>query len=328
MVDDPDYIPSSCKHGLTLNAVQEVRESEDFITLNMQLEAEIAQQQRTNASFALRVYGMNRRAHQRRYKNTFCKLLPAAACVFLAQFGVEFYGGHQVVMDLLAMHSDEMLSPLNITLVDFLVMYREANELAILPSPTVLNNIYHVIDVVNGPRPGEEPPTAAAASAAGSAPAAAAPAAGGGGGPPASNQTENQLVLQSDAPEFQVELSPTNNTTGDAAEAPPPSPPPPHDSTPLAIAAADNPLRTTSEHNTFGKVMNLNALSGCKRKMSLFDSSSCAWDYTSSVWEVQVLLANIHTCLYGSMLELATGIEPPTVSEYLHSANNKLYDHV
>ena len=95
----------------------------------------------------------------------------------------------------------------------------------------------------------------------------------------------------------------------------------------LAIAAADNPLRTTSEH-TFGKVMNLNALSGCKRKMSLFDNSGCAWDYTSSVWEVQVLFANIHTCLYGSMLELATGIEPPTVNECLHSANDKLCGHV
>ena len=65
MVDDPDYIPSSCKHGLTLNAVQEVRESENFITLNMQLEAEIAQQQRTNVAFALRRYDMNRHTHQR-----------------------------------------------------------------------------------------------------------------------------------------------------------------------------------------------------------------------------------------------------------------------
>ena len=95
----------------------------------------------------------------------------------------------------------------------------------------------------------------------------------------------------------------------------------------LAVAAADNPLRTTSEH-TFGKVMNLNALSGCKRKMTLFDNGGCAWDQTSSMWEVQVSLANIHTCLHGSMLELATGIEPPSVAEHLHSANNDLYGHV
>jgi len=34
MVEDPNYVPSSCKIGLTLNAVSEVRESEDFITLH------------------------------------------------------------------------------------------------------------------------------------------------------------------------------------------------------------------------------------------------------------------------------------------------------
>ena len=95
----------------------------------------------------------------------------------------------------------------------------------------------------------------------------------------------------------------------------------------LAVAAADNPLRTTSEH-TFAKVMNLNGLSGCKRKFSLLRNGECAWDYTSAVWEVQVLLTNIHTCLYGSQLETATGIEPPTVAQYLHSANYDLYNHI
>ena len=239
MVDNPDYVPSSCKHGLTLNAVQEVRESEDFITLNMQLETEIAQQQRTNAAFALRVYDMNRRAHLRRYKNTFCKLLPAAARVFLAQFGVEYYGVHQVVMDLLAVHSDEILTPLRITLIDFLLLYREANEIAILPSPTVLNDIYHVIDAVNGPRPGEEPPEAAAATAT---------AAASNEAPLASNQTETQLVLRMAAPGFQAEPtpSPVNEETVVAAGAPAPAPPPlpplppspPHDPTSLAVAAA------------------------------------------------------------------------------------------
>ena len=56
----------------------------------------------------------------------------------------------------MARHSDAVLSPLNITLVDFLVMYQDMNELATIPSPTVLNNISHVIAVVNGPRPGED----------------------------------------------------------------------------------------------------------------------------------------------------------------------------
>jgi len=153
MESDADYVPSSCKHGLTLNALQEVRESEDFITLSIQLEVKIAQSQRNLATYALRVYSMNCIAHQVRYKKALCKLLPAAARIFLAQFGIENYGVHQVVMDLLAMHSDEILSPFSNTLHNFLIIYRESNELAILPLPIVMNDIYHVIDAVNGPRP-------------------------------------------------------------------------------------------------------------------------------------------------------------------------------
>ena len=95
----------------------------------------------------------------------------------------------------------------------------------------------------------------------------------------------------------------------------------------LAVAAADNPLRTTSEH-TFSKVMNLNGLSGCKRKFNLLRNGECAWDYTSAVWEVQVLLTNVHTYPHGSQLETATGIEPPTVAQCPHSANNNLYHHI
>ena len=61
-------------------------------------------------------------------------------------------------MDLLAVLSDEILSPLINTLIESLVFYQEANELVILPSPTVSNHIYEVIDAVNGTHPGEEPP--------------------------------------------------------------------------------------------------------------------------------------------------------------------------
>ena len=230
MVSDNDYVPSSCKHGLTLNALQEVRESEDYITLCIQLEVEIAQSQRNLATYALRVYDMNRLAHRRRYKNGLCKLLPTAARIFLAQFGVEAYGVHQVVMDLLAMHSDEILSPLNNTLTDFLLIYREVNELAILPSPTVLNDIYDVIDAVNGPRPGEEPPAPPAAAAAASSPATAATTQNTA--PAAPNLVENQLTIQSDAHEYQAQSSPATIVAAAAAETAS------QDATSLAIVAA------------------------------------------------------------------------------------------
>ena len=206
MVSNHGCIPSSYKHGLTLQALQEVKESEDYITLCVHLEVGISQSQRNLASFALRVYAMNRVAHQRQYKITFYKLLPTAARIFLAQYGVESYGTHQVIMNLLAMHSDadEILSPLNTTPINVLVIYREANELAILSFPTVLNNIYEVIDPVNGPHPGEDPPPTAAAAAATSAPSTSSAT---------SNQaTENQVVIRSEAYEFQAQSSPAVTT--------------------------------------------------------------------------------------------------------------------
>ena len=157
MVENPNHVPSSCKIGLTLNSVSEVRESEDFITLNALLDAEIFKTQRTFADFALRAFNMTQRAHLQRFRKKFATLLPAAARIFGAELGLLSYGEHQAVVDLLARHCDNVLSPLNITLIDFLVLYRDANELARIPNPTVLNNIHDVIDAVNGPRPGEDP---------------------------------------------------------------------------------------------------------------------------------------------------------------------------
>jgi len=139
-----------------LNSVSEVRESEDFITLNAQLNAAISQAQRTLAGLMLRAFNMTQRVHLQRFRKKFAKLLSAAARFFEAELGLSSYGYHQAVVDLLARYSDAILSPLNITLIGVLVLYRDANELAIIPSPTVLNNIHHVIAVVNGPHPGED----------------------------------------------------------------------------------------------------------------------------------------------------------------------------
>ena len=156
MAEDPSYIPSSYKIGLTLNAISEVRESEDFITLNAQLDAEIIDTQRTFAGFALCAFNMTQRAHLQRFRKKFAMLLPAAARIFGAELGFSSYGEHQAVMDLLAKHCDAVLSPLNITLTDFLVLYRDANKLSRIPTIMVLNNIFGVIDDLNGPRPGKD----------------------------------------------------------------------------------------------------------------------------------------------------------------------------
>jgi len=58
MVRDPNYIPSSRKIGLTLMTVLEVRQSENFIALNAQLDTAISQAQYALAGYALRAYNM------------------------------------------------------------------------------------------------------------------------------------------------------------------------------------------------------------------------------------------------------------------------------
>jgi len=73
---------------------------------------------------------------------------------------------------------------------------------------------------------------------------------------------------------------------------------------------------------SFQKVMSLNALNRDKSKFCLLNSAGVAWEYTQSIWHVEVLFANLHTCLYGSQVTGFLGVEPPTVYEYLYSANN------
>ena len=91
-------------------------------------------------------------------------------------------------------------------------------------------------------------------------------------------------------------------------------------------AAADNPLRTQAEHS-FNKVMRLNGINGAQTKFQVFRCGGNAWAYTSSIWPVQLLFANIHTCLYQSDMNGYTGVEAPTVAEYLNSANKGDYQH-
>ena len=76
------------------------------------------------------------------------------------------------------------------------------------------------------------------------------------------------------------------------------------------------------------QVMRLNGINSCQDKFQLFRDGKCAWSHTSSTWEVQVFLANVHTCLCGSEVNGLSGIEPPTVQERLHSANTDQHPHV
>jgi hypothetical protein len=53
-------------------------------------------------------------------------------------------------MDLLAMHGNDVTTPLNVNAHDFLILFKEAAGLMIIPFPTVLHNLTDVINKVNG----------------------------------------------------------------------------------------------------------------------------------------------------------------------------------
>jgi hypothetical protein len=71
------------------------------------------------------------------YQLSFYWLLSMAANGFIAQAGAKRYNANVAIMDSLAMHGNNVAAPLNINPHDFLVLFKEAVELTIIPSPTV-----------------------------------------------------------------------------------------------------------------------------------------------------------------------------------------------
>jgi hypothetical protein len=164
---DPNYVPASCKKiGLTLQGIDEVKETEDFKSLCSHLAVRLEEIQRKLVKdFAMRVDDMNRRALWHRFLASFCELLPKAAKVFIAQHGISGYNEHQAVVDLIATLPDEVLSATKMTTREFLIFYRKTNSLAVLPTPTVQHNLANVLNEINGPTPSVEtapPPQATA----------------------------------------------------------------------------------------------------------------------------------------------------------------------
>ena len=159
MEHDVDYIPSSCKIGLTLNAVDEVKKSEDFKTLNVELDTAIVECQKTLAKFAIKAHALTVDALHERFKKAFCTALPAIARGFMAEHDIQEYDPHQAVIDCIACNRDEMIAPLNTSISAFLKAYKAANELSTLPEPTMNTFIGHLVPeirAINGEAPNAE----------------------------------------------------------------------------------------------------------------------------------------------------------------------------
>jgi hypothetical protein len=154
---NPDYVPAvCCTVGMKLQAVSEVSKSTGFKTLEDELEGEIQALRRDWATrFVLPVQDLNVCAMRKRFQLSFCRLLSKAAKVFIALEGAEGYNDNVAVMDLFAMHGNEVAAPLKVTPHDLLVLFKEAVGLTTIPFPTVEHSLTEIIDKVNGTVPAE-----------------------------------------------------------------------------------------------------------------------------------------------------------------------------
>ncbi len=149
---NPEYVPTICQSvGMRLQAIDEVTKSPGYKTLEGKLAKEIKALQRNWAMrFILPMQDLNVCAMKKLYQLFFCWLLSMAAKGLIAQAGAEGYNADAADIDLLAMHSNDVTTPLNVNAHNFLVLFKEAAGLRIIPFPTVLHNLTDVINKVNG----------------------------------------------------------------------------------------------------------------------------------------------------------------------------------
>ncbi len=150
---DPNYVSSSAKKlNIVLQAMPEVQESQGFKTLRGDLTAELESfRAKITRDYVLKANDMNVEAKRTRFHFAVCKWMRGLAAAFIAQAGVKNYSEDTVVIDLLALHQDQVLASLAIPLPTFLAAYKAANNLlGGIPKPTVEHNFDEEIDRVNG----------------------------------------------------------------------------------------------------------------------------------------------------------------------------------
>ncbi len=149
---NPEYVPTICQSvRMKLQALDEATKSLGYKTLEDKLAKEIKALQRDWAmQFVLPMQDLKVCTMKKRYQLSFCRLLSMAAKGFIAQADAKGYDANATVMDLLAMHGNDVTTPLNVNAHNFLILFKEAAGLMIIPFPTVLHNLTDVINKVNG----------------------------------------------------------------------------------------------------------------------------------------------------------------------------------
>jgi hypothetical protein len=101
---DPAYLPKSIKQigSVTLQAKDEVTESNDFKTLQIKLSADLdATRRRFANDYFLPAENLHRLALKRCFQLSICRLLASAALGFIAEIDIKNNTEHKAVMNLL-----------------------------------------------------------------------------------------------------------------------------------------------------------------------------------------------------------------------------------
>jgi hypothetical protein len=148
-------VPASVKKiKLTLQPLEEVKESEDYKALHTQLVAETEALHRNWVEkYTKVVNAWNCNARLCRFRKSVCVLLRSAAIAFIAQLGLQNNPEDEIVMNLFATSGVNILTtspPMDLTTI--LRLYKEVNGLTNLPTPTVQGvtpNINTIITEIN-----------------------------------------------------------------------------------------------------------------------------------------------------------------------------------
>lgn len=153
---NPHHIPTSVKKlKLTLQPLDEIKDSEGIKALQTELDAEIEVLHRKLRDKYIRpVEALNIEAYKRRFQFAVCRMLRQAAQVFIAQLDIKNYSEDKAIVDLLtSQQSNLLLSPLfPLEKSDLLQLYKEANinDITKLPLPTKHDDNYTtIIDKIN-----------------------------------------------------------------------------------------------------------------------------------------------------------------------------------
>ena len=156
---NPNYVASSArKLNIVLSTESNEQESQAFKTLRDDLTARLEEFRiEITRDYVIKAADITVDAKKTKFHAAICKWIRLVAKTFIVQHDIRGYNEDVAIVDLLMMKRDDLLCPLGLNLKEFLLIYKDANKLQAIPSPTSDHNIQFVFDAVNGVPPNNQP---------------------------------------------------------------------------------------------------------------------------------------------------------------------------